>query len=59
MIDKLANFLNWLCKEVSRMMRECPNKRIVHLARHGKNSRIRNKNIKRVIKWYMDEREWV
>lgn len=28
----------------------CPNRKIVHLIRHGKNKRIRNKNFKRALR---------
>lgn len=47
-----------LCKTLGSIFNEIvntyPNKRVIYLAKHGKR-RVRNKNIKRIIKWY--ERE--
>lgn len=32
------------------ILKQCPNKRVIHLAKHAKKARVRKKNIKRIIK---------
>lgn len=34
-----------------RLLHECPNKRIIELAKHHAKARVRKKNIKRIYKW--------
>ena len=40
---KVIGLYNWV-------INYCPNRKIVHLIRHGKNKRIRNKNFKRALR---------
>ena len=40
---KLNGFYDWVCKS-------CPNKRVVHLIKHGKNERVKRKNFFRAIR---------
>lgn len=47
-VKELANFIGKLYVSI---MQEYPNKRVVHLALHGKKERTRKKNINRIYKW--------
>lgn len=51
-IEALHSMIEMIIKEFNRMINACPNKRVVWLMKHGKNRRIRNKNAKRILKYY-------
>lgn len=56
-LQKLANALcevweaikNVLTRVINVLINSYPNRRVIHLAKHGKNARVRKKNIKRII----------
>lgn len=51
LMPAIRNIIN-VAKNISnRIMHEYPNKRVVHLAYHGKKARTRKKNIRRIQKW--------
>lgn len=56
MVERLTKSLCPILNELNKIVNTYPNKRVIYLATHGKR-RVRNKNIKRIIKWY--EREGV
>ncbi|MEE0100350.1 MAG: hypothetical protein U0I48_01250 [Acutalibacteraceae bacterium] len=39
--------LEFMKKKEEMILRACPNRRVVHLARHGKTKRVRLKNMQR------------
>lgn len=50
-----------MMREITRycvqIYRDCPNRRVAHLALHGKKARTRKKNAKRLLKWAKKEAE--
>ena len=50
-IQPLTKHKLWtLCGLYSCVLQYCPNNRVVHLAKYGRNKRIRNKNLNRAIR---------
>lgn len=58
-IESLAEMLQPVIKAIAELLPRIidlyPNKRVIHLAKHGKKARTRKKNINRIIKYF--ERE--
>jgi hypothetical protein len=49
--EAFIGFVHFLMGIDRELENSCPNRRVVHLWKHGKNARIRKKNYKRMIKY--------
>lgn len=50
-VENIKNLVKAMCEFAKKIIDLYPNKRVVHLASHGKKARTRKKNIHRIGKW--------
>lgn len=51
-LELYYSIMDAIRKELTRIVLDYPNKRVVWLMRHGKNRRIKKKNFTRIINYY-------